>query len=152
MEIIITNHHLLQMIIENQKVVKSWTFEIKIYKIIMSMENNSIWLLKNLPQSTLVGFYYDVGRTLHARDQYAYPLIRGGISKFVIYSISHCVLLSALTYAPSPTPLPLITTHLSHITHHTQTRLIEIEIELKLKYTDILNIPKSVKMTRQLEL
>ena len=42
-------------------------------------------------------------------------LSRPGVDINKIGSRSHCVLLSALTYALSPTPHPLITHH----THHT---------------------------------
>ena len=50
----------------------------------------------------------------------AYPLpIRGGYFDIFFFSFfSHCVLLSAITYAPSPTPHPFITHH-THTTHTT---------------------------------
>ena len=41
----------------------------------------------------------------------------------ITYMFSHCVLLSALTYAPSPIPLTLITYHTSH-THHTGVSIV----------------------------
>ena len=58
----------------------------------------------------------DVARMRQIWLSSCYPLsIRGGISAFKYISymyFSHCVLLSTLTYAPSPTPL--ITCHLTH--------------------------------------
>ena len=58
----------------------------------------------------------DVARMRQIWLSSCYPLsIRGGISAFKYISymyFSHCVLLSTLTYAPSPTPL--ITFHLTH--------------------------------------
>ena len=58
-----------------------------------------------------------VGRVLHACDTSGHPLpLRGDLAYLTIF---HCVLLSALTYALSPTPVITL-----HIPHHTGITLI----------------------------